>query len=285
MQKEGRKKRKKDLIRGVFVIMEISLLDKSKDNQKYTLFMKDVSLTYANALRRAFIEEVPVLAIEEVEFKNNDSILYDEMLALRLGLIPLTTDLKTYEMPPEDYKSMEDLSAKQKVTLTLKAKGPCTVYASELKSKDPAVKPVYPEIPIVKLVSGQELEFSATAIMGRGKDHAKWSPCLAYYRQKPVIDIKKKVENAKEVVDKQPDKIFIIKNNNLAVNNDQIMSSNLAEESVALCKPENAVDFSYSDDELIFSIESWGQISCKDIMTKGIKQLEEQCDDFLKMLK
>lgn len=265
--------------------MEINVLDMSKDGLKCTFITKGITVTYANTLRRIFIENTPVLAIEDVEIKKNNSILYDEMIALRLGLIPLTTDLKTYEQAPDKYKSIEDLNAKQKVSMTLKAKGPCTVYASELKSADPSVKPIYPKTPIVDLLPSQELELEAIAVVNVGRVHAKWSPCLAYYTQKPEIKIRKKIENAKEVIDNQHDKIFILKNNTLVVNNDTILSSRLVEEAVALCKPEGAVELKYSEDELIFTIESWGQLKCKEIMIEGLKQLTLMCDDFAKTLK
>jgi DNA-directed RNA polymerase subunit D len=263
--------------------MEINILEASKDGMKCTFIMKGTTIAYANAIRRAFIEHTPVLAIEDVIIKKNSSILYDEILAHRLGLIPLTTDLKSYEQAPEDYKTPENLNAKQKVSLTLKAKGPCTVYASDLKSKDPSVKAYYPKIPIVKLLPSQELELEAIAVVGVGRMHAKWSPCLAYYRQKPQVNIKKKVENAKEVIDAQPDKIFILKNNTLTVNNDTILTSNLVEDAAELCKPEGSVEVKYSEDEVIFTVESWGQLSCKEIMQQGLNELSNLCEDFAKV--
>jgi DNA-directed RNA polymerase subunit D len=265
--------------------MEVSILSRSKDDLKCTLLFKGVSVAYANSIRRAFIENVPVLAIEDVEIKQNSSALYDEIVAHRLGLIPLKTDISTYEQAPDDYKNHDDLNVKQKVVLTLKAKGPGMVYASEMKSKDPAVKPVFPKTPIVELLQGQELEFEAIAVMSVGRVHAKWSPCLAYYRQKPIIEVKKKVENAKEVIEKQPEAIFILKNNTLSVNTEKTLTSNLIEEAVSLCKPEGSVLLNYSEEEIIFNIESWGQITCKEIITEGLKQISLMCDDFTKTLK
>ena len=265
--------------------MEISLLSRSKDDLKCTLLVKGVSTAYANSMRRSFIENVPVLAIEDLEIKSNNSALYDEIIAHRLGLIPLKTDLSTYEQAPDNYKTHEDLSVKQKVVLTLKAKGPGMVYASEIKSSDPAIKAVHPKMPIVNLLQGQELEFQAVAVMSVGRVHAKWSPCLAYYRQKPIVDVKKKVENAKEVIENQPDDVFILKNNNLVVNSEKVLTSNLVEEAVSLCKPKGAVTLDYSEDELIFTIESWGQITCKEIISEGLKQINNMCDDFVKALK
>jgi DNA-directed RNA polymerase subunit D len=265
--------------------MEVSLLSRSKDDMRCTLLFKGITPSYANSIRRSLIENVPILAIEDVEIKKNNSVLYDEIIAHRLGLIPLKTDISTYEQAPADYKTHEDLNVKQKVVLTLKAKGPGIVYASEIKSDDPSVKSVYPKIPIVNLLQGQELEFQAIAVMGVGRVHAKWSPCLAYYRQKPIIDIKKKVDNAKEVIEKQNDNIFMLKNNNLVVNTEQILTSNLIDEAVSLCEPKGSVLLNYSEDEIVFTIESWGQITCKEIIKEGLKEISSMCDDFVKALK
>lgn len=265
--------------------MEISILEKSKDNMKCSFIIKGIDIAYANSLRRVFMENVPVLAIEDVEIKKNNSILYDEIIAHRLGLIPLSTDLKSYDQAPDEYKNHEELNAKQKVSLILKAKGPGVVYASELKSKDPSVKTIFPKLPIVKLLPSQELELEAIAVVSVGRIHAKWSPCLAYYKQKPIIEINKKVDNAKEIIDNQSEKIFILKNNKLTVDKDLILNSNLLEETVALCKPKGSVELNYSEDEIVFTIESWGQLTCKEIILEGLKQLSTHYDEFAKTLK
>ena len=74
--------------------MEVRLLESKKDEDKVSFMIKDANASYANALRRIIMEDVPTMAIEDVEIRSNSSILYDEMIAHRLGLIPLTTDLK-----------------------------------------------------------------------------------------------------------------------------------------------------------------------------------------------
>src|SRR3989344_7718662 len=71
----------------------------SKKGNKLSFLIKKADLAFVNTLRRMIIDEVPTMAIEDVEFHKNDSVLYDEMVALRLGLIPLVTDLKFYNLP------------------------------------------------------------------------------------------------------------------------------------------------------------------------------------------
>ncbi|MEM2874013.1 MAG: DNA-directed RNA polymerase subunit D [Candidatus Nanoarchaeia archaeon] len=135
--------------------MKISVLKQTEN--EITFIIDGVGPAFLNALRRAAAFEVPVLAIEDVYFTQNSSVLYDEIIAHRLGLIPLKTDLKSYNLP-EECSCKGKLCAKCSVKGTLKAKGPATVYAEDLKFKDPAVKAVYGKIPIVKLLEGQNIE-------------------------------------------------------------------------------------------------------------------------------
>ena len=73
--------------------MEIRVLENSKEQGKISFILKDSNPVYANTLRRIMIDEVPTMAIEDIEFVKNNSILYDEIIAHRLGLIPLKTDV------------------------------------------------------------------------------------------------------------------------------------------------------------------------------------------------
>ena len=134
-------------------------------NTKEKLVLKiNANESLANSIRRS-LSEVPTLAIDEVEIFSNDSALYDEMLALRLGLVPLKTE--------------RGMSQKTKIDLKLTKKGPCTVYAEDLRGQ---AEVVYPKIPITILGEGHKLELVATAILGKGIEHAKYLPGLCYYR-------------------------------------------------------------------------------------------------------
>ncbi|MBT3940771.1 DNA-directed RNA polymerase subunit D [Candidatus Woesearchaeota archaeon] len=153
---------------------------KSESKGEVIFAISEVKPSFVNALRRAFSFEVPVLAMEDIYFVNNSSALYDEIISHRLGLIPLTTDTKTYEFK-ETCTCKGEGCAKCTVKLALKVAGPKMVKAKDLKSTDPTVKPVFPEIPIVELLEGQELEFEAIAELGEGKTHAKWCAGHAFY--------------------------------------------------------------------------------------------------------
>ena len=159
--------------------MEIQVLDK-KDSE-LTFVVKGINPAIANYLRRSMIAEVPILAIDEVNFIKNDSALFDEMIAHRLGLVPLKTDLKSYNLQ-EECTCKGKGCAKCTLNLTLIAKGPGVVYSAEIKSQDPKIVPIFEKMPITLLVKGQKLELEAVAKLGLGKTHAKFVPAVVFYR-------------------------------------------------------------------------------------------------------
>lgn len=121
--------------------------------------LKDATVAFANAIRRMGMSQVPVFAIDSVTFYENNSAVFDEYIANRLGLIPLTSD--------GAHKADEE------VLLSLGAEGPRMVHSKELKSSTPKVKCVYDNIPIIKLGEDRGIRLEAKARMGTGAEHAK----------------------------------------------------------------------------------------------------------------
>lgn len=158
--------------------IKIEILEKSNDIIKFSV--EGIKPSFANALRRIMISEIPTMAIEWVDFKKNDSALYDELLAHRLGLIPLTYDKKAYKLP-EECKDASVKDAQCFAKLKLNKKGPCVVYSGDLESEDESVKPVFDKIPIVELLEGQEIELIAYARLGYGREHIKWQGAVVGY--------------------------------------------------------------------------------------------------------
>jgi len=234
------------------------------------VFVCELSESLANAIRRSALE-IPVLAIDEVEFYKNDSVLYDEVLALRLGLTPLET--------PSNMVLKEKCSCKGKgcskcsAQLKLKAKGPVTVYSKELKGK---VKVIYEEMPLVELTEEQELELVATARLGKGIEHTKFSPGLVYYRNVPEIEIDKTCQECKKCIEACPQDVFKIEKEKIEIKD--IYRCDLCEACVEACK-KNCKDKSCIQinpgKEIMFFIESFGMISAKEILVEAVKALED----------
>lgn len=258
--------------------MDIKVLEK-KDN-KLVFVLNDSSPGFANTLRRLMIAEVPTLAVRKVTFVKNSSALFDEMIAHRLGLLPLTTDLDSYTLPAK-CSCKGAGCAKCQVVFTLKAEGPITVYSSDLKSQDPKVKPVFPKIPIVILLKGQELEFEAVVTLGTGKEHAKFSPGLIYYKGYPKITIER-CRNAEEIVKSCPVNVFELDGRTLKIKN--LEACHLCLACVDECDPKDGIAVVGSEKDFIFTIESWGKLTPEDILKAALDSFDEKLDEFEKLL-
>lgn len=253
--------------------MEIEIVHTDKKSGRVTFLLSGANPMIANLLRRMIIDEVPTMAIEDVEFRKNSSVMYDEMIAHRLGLIPLKTDLKSYTVG-KDCSCEGAGCAKCSVKLTLKSKATGYVYAEELESADPKIVPVHPKMPIAKLLKGQQLEFEATAVLGRGKEHTKWSPGLAYYRGKPEIKVGK-VENTEKLLKTYPG-MFTNKGGKLDIDPDALYTSLLWDEVAEITG--GAISVTESKEEYLFSIESWGQLKPKEIVQAALDAFDEKLD-------
>ncbi|MCH7659935.1 MAG: DNA-directed RNA polymerase subunit D [Euryarchaeota archaeon] len=130
-----------------------------REERSGRFLVRNVTPAFANGVRRAMIADVPTLAIDSVRFIENSSVMFNEQLALRLGLVPLTT--------PDDYEIGEA------VTLALDVEGPGTAYSGDLVSSDEQVGPAEQNVPIIELKEGQRLEIEADAVLDVGREHAK----------------------------------------------------------------------------------------------------------------
>ena len=139
----------------------------TSDEKKISIKLKGVTLQYANALRRICLNGVPIYAIDTVDIIENSSVLADEGITHRLGLIPLKTDLSRSD------------ESDSRIMLTLDSGDDTetgrTVTSAELSSDDKVVKPCSDKIPIVHLAPGQRLKIEAYAKLGKGTEHAKWN--------------------------------------------------------------------------------------------------------------
>ena len=140
----------------------------NENEQKVSVKIKGVPIQYANALRRICLNGVPIYAVESVDVLDNSSVLADEGVAHRVGLIPLKTDLE----------ASKDGNESDKIMLTLDSgisDETRTILSGDLKSQDSNVVPTSDDIPIVTLAPGQSLKIEAYARLGKGTEHAKWN--------------------------------------------------------------------------------------------------------------
>ena len=149
----------------------MKLLNKQKNK---ICFESDINQSLVNSLRR-YVNEIKIIAVDEVEISKNDGPLYDETVAHRIGLIPLKME-----------KSFKENDEKK---LKLKSKKHGFVLSKELKGD---VEVIHDEMPITLLNEDQELALTAKVRMGRGKDHSKFSPGLIFYRNVCEMELDKK---------------------------------------------------------------------------------------------
>ena len=147
--------------------MYVKILTETADSIKFVVIGMDVVM--ANALRRTMISDVPTLAIDTVKIEENTTVLADEFIAHRLGLIPLVSDASL-----DNVEFSLDLTANEAVE-----EWDSDALVSESESVQVAIK----EIPIVKVVKGQKLRLTAIATRGTGEIHAKWSPVSVCFCQ------------------------------------------------------------------------------------------------------
>ncbi len=140
----------------------------NQDEQKISVKLQGMPLQYANAIRRICLNGIPIFAIDTVDILENSSILADEGIAHRLGLIPLKTELSSIESNIESDKIMLTLDSGDTTETR-------TVFSDEIKSQDDIIKPISEKIPIVTLAPNQRIKFEAHARLGRGTEHAKWN--------------------------------------------------------------------------------------------------------------
>ncbi|KAJ5069917.1 DNA-directed RNA polymerase ii subunit rpb3 [Anaeramoeba ignava] len=290
---------------------EIQILEIERDSIKFKL--SNVDTSFANALRRIMIAEVPTMAIDLVEFEVNTSILNDEFLAHRLGLIPLTSSsVDEFRYTRDCDCELDDPCGKCSVILNLdvwnKSSGDQSmdrnaktdaetqlVTSDHLKSADPRVTPVHSmdddqddtshKILIAKLGPDQRLKFKAIAKKGFGQEHAKWSPvCVATYRFVPKIKISYQSPNSEKtqsayskIVDSCPARVF-------KMNQDRIEIEN--EDRCFFCeectKKANELDAGINiaiesePNTFVFSVESTGALKPTEIVLSALRILKEK---------
>jgi len=223
-------------------------------------FITDIDVSLANAIRRS-VGEIPIVAIDECDIYKNDSVLYDEIIAHRLGLLPLKN---------------QKMKAGEIIEMKMKAKGKGDGVEILAKELDGDI--IYPEMPIVLLSEGQELQLVARARAGRGNNHAKFMPGLAYYKHLPKIKLSAEGEKQTELAELYPE-AFEMFGEKIKVKN--AAACDFDEEDV---EEYPGVQISF-DDNLVFTIESWGQIEAKDIFTEACKALKENLSEVSKAIK
>lgn len=267
--------------------MEVRILEKTDSTAR--LVIEGVDTPFMNAMRRSMLAEVPSMAIDEVVIIENSSMLHDEILAHRLGLIPLKTDLDTYNLPEECPCESEFGCNLCRVALTLEgeAKEKTTaIYSGAMRSDNPDIMPVSDRIPIVKLAPGQKVKLEAYARLGKGRDHAKWQPVSSCtYKYMPRVEIDdKECDVCGECVNVCPKRILVIADKK--VETQHIIECTLCLDCVDACPKEPSVIKVEGDtNAFIFHIETSGALPVERIILEATDLIDGKSEEFIKQLK
>ncbi|MGM0605541.1 MAG: DNA-directed RNA polymerase subunit D [Halobacteriota archaeon] len=222
--------------------------------------VRGLTPAFANGIRRAMIADVPTLSIDTVRFVENSSVMFDEMIALRLGLVPLTTPLSDYEIGDT-------------VTVALDVEGPATAYSGDIVSSDDLVEPADDNIPIIKLNAGQRLEFEAEAVLDRGKEHAKHQGGVAVgYRHLQRVEV---VGDLGEFDDEEPQILRGV----IETEDGELVPTSEFDHDLTKRYPGKELAVTDVPGAFVFHVETDGSLSVAELVDRAAESIGDRADE------
>jgi DNA-directed RNA polymerase subunit D len=235
---------------------EVTFID--RDDRSARFLVRGVTPAFANGIRRAMLADVETLSINTLRVIENSSVMFDEQIALRLGLVPLTT--------PDDYEPGDT------VTLAIDVEGPATAYSGDLVSSDEQVQPAEENVPIIELKEGQRLELEADAVLGRGKDHAKHQGGVAVgYRHLQRVEV---VGEKGEFEDEEPEII-----RGVIEEDGELVPTEEFDNDLSQRYPGKEVEIEEVPNAFVFSVESDGSLPVDELVLAAVESIEARAEE------
>ena len=271
--------------------MDIEIIEMAERKAKFIL--KNSSPAMANALRRTLLSDIPKMAIDKVEFhlgpimyddKEYESVtpLFDEIIAHRLGMVPVPTDLNLF-CPQSECVCGGEGCPNCTIMYSLNKIGPCTVLSGDLEplgNPDLRVKDEF--IPIVELTDGQAVLIYATAVMGTAKKHVKWQVANGVgYKYLPQIAIDEGMESDEEVLECAaicPKKVFEVEDGKLVIKNP--LECSLCRACTDHLGEKGGITVTGDDQNFFFKFETDGSLTAQQALDKAVEILAEEANDF-----
>lgn len=271
--------------------MDIEIIEMAERKAKFIL--KNSSPAMANALRRTLLSDIPKMAIDKVEFhlgpimyddKEYESVtpLFDEIIAHRLGMVPVPTDLNLF-CPQSECVCGGEGCPNCTIMYSLNKIGPCTVLSGDLEplgNPDLRVKDEF--IPIVELTDGQAVLIYATAVMGTAKKHVKWQVANGVgYKYLPQIAIEEGMESDEEVLECAtlcPKKVFEVEDGKLVIKNP--LECSLCRACTDHLGEKGGITVTGDDQNFFFKFETDGSLTAQQALDKAVEILAEEANDF-----
>ncbi|MFU8867111.1 DNA-directed RNA polymerase subunit D [Natronococcus sp.] len=231
-----------------------------RGDREARFLVRGITPAFANGIRRAMVADVPTMAIDTVRFVENSSVMFDEQLALRLGLVPLTT-------PPEGEFVEDDT-----VTLSIDVEGPATAYSGDLVSADSLVEPADENVPIIELKDGQRLEAEAEARLERGKNHAKHQGGVAVgYRHLQRVEV---VDDLPEF--QEPESQIV---RGVVEENGELVPTSEFDHDISTRHPGKEVRLEDVPNAFVFHVETDGSFSVEELVTRAVDSIEARATE------
>ncbi len=277
--------------------MDIEIIEMAERKMKFLL--RNSSPAMANALRRTLLSDLPKMAIHKVEFHlgplTDDTgkeyerapPLFDEIIAHRLGMVPVPTDRDLF-VPQDECVCGGEGCPNCTIEYFLNKSGPCTVYSGDLlPMTDPSHREAFKVkdefIPIVELVNGQGINVIATAVMGTAKKHVKWQVCNGVgYKYLPRIAIDPKAASRDDVLeckDLCPRKVFDIEGGRLVVVDEHECS--LCRTCVEHLRDGKGISVEGDDTCFLFKFETDGSYTAKEALDEAVRILRDEANEFV----
>ena len=260
---------------------------------------KDVDYSFVNSIRRSLVSMVPCLALHEIDFhmgslgsyvdeesgeeKEYESIsaMFNEIIAHRLGMLPVPTDKKTVEAFGN---SINDDSKQPDIMYSLHKQGPCTVYSGDLEPVNGDDSLIIPEanVPIVKLAEGQAILIYAKAKMGVASTHTKWQCAVApRFYQAPTVTVSSG-KGSKAVLDAVGKDKFKKKGSNHVIT-DPVIAHQALKDLEKLWNDEDAqkaMEVTTKTDHFVFEFETNGAMKAKLALEQALETFNAHCNEF-----
>ncbi|THE63350.1 DNA-directed RNA polymerase subunit D [Salinadaptatus halalkaliphilus] len=231
-----------------------------RTDREARFLVRGVTPAFANGIRRAMLADVPTMAIDTVRFVENSSVMFDEQLALRLGLVPLTT-------PPVGEFVEDDT-----VTLSIDVEGPATAYSGDLVSSDDLVQPADDNVPIIDLKDDQRLEAEADTVLERGKGHAKHQGAVAAgYRHLQRVEV---VDDVPEFEDEQSQIV-----RGVIEDDGELIPTSEFDHDLSNRYPGKEIELEDVPNAFVFHVETDGSFPVEEIVTRAADTIEARATE------
>lgn len=251
---------------------EVQFVERNERSARFVV--RSITPAFANGIRRAMVADVPTFSVDTVRFIENSSVMFDEQIGLRLGLVPLTT-------PPGEFERGDE------VTLSIDVEGPETAYSGDIVTSEEMVQPADDNIPIIDLKEGQRLEAEFDAVLDVGREHAKHQGGVAVgYRHLQRVEI---AGDRSEFDDGEPHILrgvieetaaeHAVTTDGYEPENGELVPTEAFDNDLTNRYPGKELEVADIGDAFVFDVETDGSLHVDELVLEAVETIETRADE------